>query len=178
MDQLRPVSARERIVFPVVCTIVASLLVPSAAALIGMLMLGNLFRESGVVDNLAETSGNAMMYITVIFIGVTVGATASAEAFLNTSTLGILALGLIAFAFSTFGGIVLGNIMCKFSGGKINPLIGSAGVSAVPMAARVSQKVGQEEDQFNFLLMHAMGPNVAGCIGTAVAAGVFLTIYR
>jgi oxaloacetate decarboxylase beta subunit len=177
MEQLRPVSARERLLFPIICTIVATILVPSAAALIGMLMLGNLFRECGVVDNLARTAGDAMMYIVVIFIGVTVGATASAEAFLNIKTLSVLALGLIAFAFSTVGGVMLGNIMCKLSGGKINPLIGSAGVSAVPMAARVSQKVGQEENQFNFLLMHAMGPNVAGCIGTAVAAGVFLTIY-
>ncbi|MDR3348582.1 MAG: sodium ion-translocating decarboxylase subunit beta [Acidaminococcales bacterium] len=178
MDQLRPVSAREKIVFPIVSTIVASLLVPSAAALIGMLMLGNLFRECGVTPNLARTAGDAMMFITVICIGVTVGATASAEAFLNSQTLGILALGLIAFAFSTFGGMIFGNIMCALSGGKINPLIGSAGVSAVPMAARVSQKVGAEVDPFNFLLMHAMGPNVAGCIGTAVAAGVFLTIYK
>lgn len=178
MDQLRFVTRREKTVFPIICTIVSSLLVPSAAPLIGMLMLGNLFRECGVVDNLSRTAGDAMMYITVIFIGVTVGATASAEAFLNSQTLGILALGLLAFAFSTMGGVWLGKIMCKFSGGKINPLIGSAGVSAVPMAARVSQKVGAEEDPFNFLLMHAMGPNVAGCIGTAVAAGVFLTIYR
>jgi oxaloacetate decarboxylase beta subunit len=178
MEQLRPVSQREKVIFPIVCTLIASLLVPSAAALIGMLMLGNLFRECDVVPNLSRTAGDAMMFITVIFIGVTVGATASAESFLNAKTLGILALGLIAFAFSTFGGIVLGNIFCKFSGGKVNPLIGSAGVSAVPMAARVTQKVGQEETQFNFLLMHAMGPNVAGCIGTAVAAGVFLTIYK
>jgi oxaloacetate decarboxylase beta subunit len=154
------------------------LLVPSAAALIGMLMLGNLFRECGVTPNLSRTAGDAMMFITVICIGITVGATASAEAFLNSQTLGILCLGLVAFAFSTFGGILFGNIMCSLSGGKINPLIGSAGVSAVPMAARVSQKVGSEVDPFNFLLMHAMGPNVAGCIGTAVAAGVFLTIYQ
>jgi oxaloacetate decarboxylase beta subunit len=139
MEQLRPVSAREKTIFPILCTIVASLLVPSAAALIGMLMLGNLFRECGVTPNLARTAGDAMMFITVICIGVTVGATASAEAFLNSQTLGILALGLIAFAFSTFGGVVFGNIMCALSGGKVNPLIGSAGVSAVPMAARVSQ---------------------------------------
>jgi oxaloacetate decarboxylase beta subunit len=178
MEQLRFVSEREKIIFPVICTVVASLLVPSAAPLIGMLMLGNLFRECGVTPALARTAGDAMMYIIVIFLGVTVGATASAEAFLNGKTLGILALGLIAFAFSTFGGVVFGQIMCALSGGKINPLIGSAGVSAVPMAARVSQKVGAEEDPFNFLLMHAMGPNVAGCIGTAVAAGVFLTFYR
>jgi oxaloacetate decarboxylase beta subunit len=178
MEQLRPVSEREKIIFPIVCTIVSSLLVPSAAALIGMLMLGNLFRECGVTPNLSRTAGDAMMFITVICIGVTVGATASAENFLNTETLGILALGLVAFAFSTLGGVVFGNIMMVLSGGKINPLIGSAGVSAVPMAARVSQKVGAEVDPFNFLLMHAMGPNVAGCIGTAVAAGVFLTIYK
>ena len=177
MEQLRPVSQREKIIFPVICTIVASLLVPSAAPLIGMLMLGNLFKECDVVPNLARTAGDAMMYIVVIFIGVTVGATASAEAFLNTQTLGILGLGLVAFIFSTLGGVLFGKLMCKLSGGKINPLIGSAGVSAVPMAARVSQKVGQEENPYNFLLMHAMGPNVAGCIGTAVAAGVFLTIY-
>lgn len=177
MEQLRPVSQREKTVFPVICTIVASLLVPSAAPLIGMLMLGNLFRECGVVDNLSRTAGDALMYIVVIFIGITVGATASAEAFLNTQTLGILALGLIAFAFSTVGGVLLGKIFCIVSGGKVNPLIGSAGVSAVPMAARVAQKVGAEENPYNFLLMHAMGPNVAGCIGTAVAAGVFLTIY-
>lgn len=177
MDQLRVVSSKEKIVFPIVCTIVSSLLVPSAAPLIGMLMLGNLFRECGVVENLARTASDAMMYIVTIMIGITVGATSNAEAFLTTETLGILALGLVAFAFSTFGGVALGQIMKMMSGGKINPLIGSAGVSAVPMAARVSQKVGAEEDPFNFLLMHAMGPNVAGCIGTAVAAGVFLTIY-
>ncbi len=177
MEQLRPVSTKEKIIFPIICTVVSSLLVPSAAPLIGMLMLGNLFRECGVVANLARTAGDAMMYIIVIFLGITVGATATADAFLNQQTLGILTLGLIAFAFSTVGGVVLGKIMCVMSGGKINPLIGSAGVSAVPMAARVSQKVGQEENPFNFLLMHAMGPNVAGCIGTAVAAGVFLTFY-
>ncbi len=177
MEQLRHVSQKEKIVFPIVCTIIGSLLVPSAAPLIGMLMLGNLFRECGVTPSLANTAADALMYIIVIFLGVTVGATASADAFLNVKTLSILALGLVAFAFSTFGGIVLGNIMCKMTGGKVNPLIGSAGVSAVPMAARVSQKVGQEENPFNFLLMHAMGPNVAGVIGTAVAAGVFLTIY-
>lgn len=177
MDQLRPVSQKEKIVFPILCTIISSLLVPSAAALIGMLMLGNLFRECGVVDNLSRTASDSLMYIVTIMIGITVGATSNAESFLTTETLGILALGLIAFAFSTVGGVALGQVFCAFTGGKVNPLIGSAGVSAVPMAARVSQKVGQEEDPFNFLLMHAMGPNVAGCIGTAVAAGVFLTIY-
>ncbi len=177
MDQLRPVSQKEKIIFPIICTILGSMLVPSAAPLLGMLMLGNLFKECGVTPKLASTSSDALMYIVTIFIGITVGATASAEAFLNVKTLSILALGLVAFAFSTFGGILLGNIMCKMTGRKVNPLIGSAGVSAVPMAARVSQKVGQEENPFNFLLMHAMGPNVAGVIGTAVAAGVFLTIY-
>ena len=177
MEQLRPVSQREKIIFPIITTIIGSLLVPSAAPLIGMLMLGNLFRECGATPALASTSADALMYIIVIFLGITVGATASAEAFLNLKTLSILAMGLVAFAFSTFGGICLGNIMMKMTGGKVNPLIGSAGVSAVPMAARVSQKVGAEENPFNFLLMHAMGPNVAGVIGTAVAAGVFLTIY-
>ncbi len=177
MEQLRPVSQREKIIFPIICTILGSMLVPSAAPLLGMLMLGNLFKECGVTPKLATTSSDALMYIVTIFIGITVGATASADAFLNVKTLSILALGLIAFAFSTFAGVILGKIMCKMTGGKVNPLIGSAGVSAVPMAARVSQKVGAEENPFNFLLMHAMGPNVAGVIGTAVAAGVFLTIY-
>ncbi len=177
MEQLRPVSQREKIIFPIVTTIIGSLLVPSAAPLIGMLMLGNLFRECGATPALANTSADALMYIIVIFLGITVGATASADAFLNLKTLSILAMGLVAFAFSTLGGICLGNVMMKMTGGKVNPLIGSAGVSAVPMAARVSQKVGAEDNPFNFLLMHAMGPNVAGVIGTAVAAGVFLTIY-
>ena len=147
------------------------------APLVGMLMLGNLFRESGVVKQLTETASNALMYIVVILLGTSVGASTSAEAFLNVDTLKIVVLGLVAFAFGTFGGCMLGKLMCKLSGGKINPLIGSAGVSAVPMAARVSQKVGAEADPTNFLLMHAMGPNVAGVIGTAVAAGTFMAIF-
>ena len=177
MQQLRPVSHFEKIVFPIMCTIVISLLLPSVTALIGMLMLGNLFKECGVVRQLTETASNAMMYIVVILLGTSVGASTSAEAFLNVDTLKIVVLGLVAFACGTFGGVMLGKVMCKLTGGKINPLIGSAGVSAVPMAARVSQKVGAEADPTNFLLMHAMGPNVAGVIGTAVAAGAFMAIY-
>lgn len=177
MGQLRPVSKLERVLFPIVITIVVCMLLPSTAPLVGMLMLGNLFRECGVVRQLQETASNAMMYIVVILLGTSVGATTSAEAFLKVETLKIVALGLIAFAFGTFGGVILGKLMCKVTKGKINPLIGSAGVSAVPMAARVSQKVGADEDPTNFLLMHAMGPNVAGVIGTAVAAGTFMAIY-
>lgn len=177
MGQLRPVSKLEKILFPVVVTIVVVLILPTTAPLIGMLMLGNLFKESGVVRQLADTAANTLMYIVVILLGTSVGATTSAEAFLNASTLKIVLLGLIAFAFGTAGGVWLGKIMCKLSGGKVNPLIGSAGVSAVPMSARVSQKVGAEEDPTNFLLMHAMGPNVAGVIGTAVAAGTFMAIF-
>ena len=177
MDQLRPVSKLEKILFPIVITIVVCLLLPTTAPLVGMLMLGNLFRESGVVKQLTETASNALMYIVVILLGTSVGASTSAEAFLNIDTLKIVVLGLAAFAFGTFGGCMLGKLMCKLSGGKINPLIGSAGVSAVPMAARVSQKVGAEADPTNFLLMHAMGPNVAGVIGTAVAAGTFMAIF-
>ena len=177
MEQLRSVSKRERILFPVIVTIVVCTLLPSTAPLVGMLMLGNLFRESGVVRQLQETASNAMMYIVVIFLGTSVGATTSAEAFLKWTTIKIVILGLVAFAFGTAAGVIFGKIMCKLSGGKINPLIGSAGVSAVPMAARVSQKVGAEADPTNFLLMHAMGPNVAGVIGTAVAAGVFMAIF-
>lgn len=177
MEQLRPVSKLEKILFPIVITVVVCMLLPSTAPLVGMLMLGNLFRESGVVKQLQETASNAMMYIVVILLGTSVGATTSAEAFLNLDTLKIVVLGLIAFAFGTAGGVLLGKLMCKLSGGKINPLIGSAGVSAVPMAARVSQKVGAEADPTNFLLMHAMGPNVAGVIGTAVAAGTFMAIF-
>lgn len=177
MDQLRPVSKLEKILFPIIITIVVCLILPTTAPLVGMLMLGNLFRESGVVKQLTETASNAMMYIVVILLGTSVGASTSAEAFLNASTLKIVVLGLMAFAFGTFGGVMLGKLMCKLSGGKINPLIGSAGVSAVPMAARVSQKVGAEADPTNFLLMHAMGPNVAGVIGTAVAAGTFMAIF-
>lgn len=177
MEQLRPVSKRERILFPIVVTIVVCCVLPSTAPLIGMLMLGNLFRESGVVRQLQETASNAMMYIVVIMLGTSIGATTSAEAFLKLTTIKIVVLGLIAFAFGTAAGVLFGKLMCKLTGGKVNPLIGSAGVSAVPMAARVSQKVGAEADPTNFLLMHAMGPNVAGVIGTAVAAGVFMAIF-
>ena len=177
MEQLRDVSKRERILFPIIVTIVVCLILPSTAPLIGMLMLGNLFRESGVVRQLQETASNALMYIVVIFLGTSVGATTSAEAFLKWTTIKIVVLGLIAFSFGTAAGVLFGKLMCKLTGGKINPLIGSAGVSAVPMAARVSQKVGAEADPTNFLLMHAMGPNVAGVIGTAVAAGVFMAIF-
>ena len=177
MDQLRPVSKLEKILFPIIVTIVVCLILPTTAPLVGMLMLGNLFRESGVVKQLTETASNALMYIVVILLGTSVGASTSAEAFLKPTTLLIVVLGLIAFAFGTAAGVVVGTIMCKITGGKVNPLIGSAGVSAVPMAARVSQKVGAEADPTNFLLMHAMGPNVAGVIGTAVAAGTFMAIF-
>ena len=177
MDQLRPVSKLEKILFPVIVTVVVCLILPTTAPLVGMLMLGNLFRESGVVKQLTETASNALMYIVVILLGTSVGASTSAEAFLKVTTLKIVALGLIAFAVGTAAGVIFGKIMCKVTGGKVNPLIGSAGVSAVPMAARVSQKVGSEADPTNFLLMHAMGPNVAGVIGTAVAAGTFMAIF-
>ena len=178
MEQLRPVSKLEKILFPIILTIVVVVLIlPTTAPLVGMLMLGNLFRESGVVKQLTETASNALMYIVVIILGTSVGATTSAEAFINLQTLGIVALGLIAFCIGTAAGVLFGKLLCKLTGGKINPLIGSAGVSAVPMAARVSQKVGAEEDPTNFLLMHAMGPNVAGVIGTAVAAGTFMAIF-
>lgn len=177
MEQLRPVSKTEKIIFPIVVTLLVSLILPSAAPLIGMLMLGNLFRESMVVERLNKTAQNELMNIVTIFLGITVGATAKAEVFLQRETLFIIGLGLFAFMCGTFGGVMFGNLMCKLSKGKINPLIGSAGVSAVPMAARVSQKVGQEENPKNFLLMHAMGPNVAGVIGSAVAAGVFLSMF-
>lgn len=177
MEQLRPVSKLEKILFPIIVTVIVCLILPTTAPLVGMLMLGNLFRESGVVKQLTETAGNAMMYIVVILLGTSVGATTSAEAFLKLTTIKIVILGLIAFAFGTAAGCIFGRIMCKVTGGKLNPLIGSAGVSAVPMAARVSQKVGSEDDPTNFLLMHAMGPNVAGVIGTAVAAGTFMAIF-
>ncbi len=177
MEQLRPVSKLEKILFPIIVTVVVCLILPSTAPLVGMLMVGNLFRESGVVRQLQETASNALMYIVVIMLGLSVGATTSAERFLKVTTIEIVILGLVAFAFGTAAGIVFGKIMCKLSGGKVNPLIGSAGVSAVPMAARVSQKVGSEADPTNFLLMHAMGPNVAGVIGTAVAAGTFMAIF-
>ena len=177
MEQLRPVFNLGKILFPIVITIVVCMILPTTAPLVGMLMLGNLFRESGVVKQLTDTASNALMYIVVILLGTSVGASTSAEAFLNVDTLKIVALGLIAFAVGTAGGVLFGKVMCKLSGGKINPLIGSAGVSAVPMAARVSQKVGAEADPTIFLLMHAMGPNVAGVIGTAVAAGTFMAVF-
>lgn len=177
MEQLREVSKLEKIVFPIVVTVVTVLLLPSVAPLIGMLMLGNLFRESGVVERLSSTVQNALINIVTIFLGVTVGATAEAGKFLQPQTLKIIILGLTAFMFSTVGGLLLGKLMCVLSGGKINPLIGSAGVSAVPMAARVSQVEGKKANPSNYLLMHAMGPNVAGVIGSAVAAGVLLTIF-
>lgn len=177
MDVLRKVSKTEKIVFPVVVSILVSLILPPAAPLIGSLMLGNLFRESGVVERLSDTAQNAMINIITIFLGTTVGATARADIFLTWGTIKIIALGLFAFAISTAAGVLFGKLMYKLSGGKVNPLIGSAGVSAVPMAARVSQVVGQKENPSNFLLMHAMGPNVAGVIGTAVAAGTLLTLF-
>ena len=176
MEQLRPVSKLEKILFPIIVTIVVCLILPTTAPLVGMLMLGNLFKESGVVRQLTDTASNALMYIVVILLGTSVGATTSAEAFLNMSTIKIVVLGLIAFVFGTAAGVLFGKVMCWATKGKVNPLIGSAGVSAVPMAARVSQKVGAEADPTNFLLMHAMGPNVAGVIGSAVAAGVLLTM--
>ncbi len=177
MEQLRTVSKREKIIFPIAVTILVSFIVPDATSLVGMLMLGNLFRESGVVDRLVKTAQNELMNIITIMLGVTVGATATAANFLSIETLAIILLGLIAFSCGTAAGVLFAKLMNKLSGGKINPLIGSAGVSAVPMAARVSQKVGAETDPSNFLLMHAMGPNVAGVIGSAVAAGVLLSIF-
>ena len=178
MEQLRAVSKTERIVFPIVVAAFVILLLPDTAPLIGCLMLGNLFKESGVTDRLSDTAQNALMNIVTIFLGISVGATTVAERFLTWSTIKIVVLGLTAFAFSTLGGLLLGKLMCKLTGGKVNPLIGSAGVSAVPMAARVSQIEGQKANPSNFLLMHAMGPNVAGVIGSAVAAGFLLTIFR
>ena len=177
MEQLRPVSKTEKIIFPIRVTVLASFLVPPAAALIGCLMLGNLFRECGVVDRLSKTAQNELINIVTIFIGLTVGATASAENFLRIQTIEIIILGMVAFAGGTAGGVLFGKLMYVLTGGKVNPLIGSAGVSAVPMAARVSQKVAQEEMPGNFILMHAMGPNVAGVIGSAIAAGVLLSLY-
>lgn len=177
MKQLRTVSNTELVVFPIMVTIVCVLLLPDAGPLIGMLMIGNLFRVSGVVERLNDTAQNALMNIVTIFLGTTVGATANAATFLTPQTLMIIALGLMAFSFGTAGGIVFGNIMCALSGKTVNPLIGSAGVSAVPMAARVAQVVGQKENPRNFLLMHAMGPNVAGVLGSAVAAGVLLSMF-
>ena len=177
MTELRTVSKTEKILFPILVTLICVLLLPSAAPLIGMLMLGNLMRESGVVDRISKTAQNELMNIVTIFLGITVGATANAENFLRPTTLLIICLGLIAFAVGTAGGVLLGKLMYYITGGKVNPLIGSAGVSAVPMAARVAQKEGQKANPSNFLLMHAMGPNVAGVIGSAVAAGVLLTLF-
>jgi oxaloacetate decarboxylase beta subunit len=177
MEQPRVVSKTERIVFPVAVTILTVMLLPDVAPLIGSLMLGNLFRESGVTERLSDASQNALMNIVTIFLGVTVGATAKAETFLRPETLMIIALGLIAFCFSTFGGLALGKLMCVITKGKVNPLIGSAGVSAVPMAARVSQMMGQRYNPSNYLPMHAMGANVAGVIGSAVIAGFFLSVF-
>ena len=177
MEQLRPVSKTEKIIFPIVVTILVSLLLPSAATLISMLMLGNLLKESGVTERLSKTVSNELCNIVTIMLGVSVGATATAEIFLQWSTIKIVIMGLCAFAVGTAGGVLLGKLMYIFTKGKVNPLIGSAGVSAVPMAARVSQKVGQAENPKNFLLMHAMGPNVSGVIGSAVAAGVFLSMF-
>jgi len=177
MEQMRPVSKTEKILFPIVVTIITGFLLPSALPLIGMLMLGNLFRESGVVDRLFKASQNELNNIIVIFLGVTVGATASADMFLRLDTLKIIGLGLVAFSIGTATGVLFGKLMCWWTKGKINPLIGSAGVSAVPMAARVSQDVGIKENPGNYLLMHAMGPNVAGVIGSAVAAGALLSLF-
>jgi len=177
MEQLRPVSKKERVIFPIFVTLLVSLILPSAAPLVGMLMMGNLLRESGVTERLSKTAQNELMNIVTIFLGTTVGATANAETFLRPQTLMIIGLGLLAFGFGTAGGVLLGKVMYKATGGKVNPLIGSAGVSAVPMAARVSQVVGQQENPGNFLLMHAMGPNVAGVIGSAVAAGLLLSTF-
>ena len=177
MGQLRPVSKPEKIIFPIAVATIVSLMLPSAAPLVGSLMLGNLFKESGVADRLAKTAQNELMNIVTIFLGFTVGATATAATFLQVETIKIIVLGVAAIGGGTAGGVLLGNLLCKLTHGKINPLIGSAGVSAVPMAARVSQKVGQQENPANFLLMHAMGPNVAGVIGSAVAAGVFISMF-
>lgn len=177
MEQLRPVSKTEKIIFPIMVAVVVTLLLPSAGTLIGMLMLGNLIKESGVVERLSQTIQNELINIVTIFLGLTVGATANAETFLSPDTLKIIALGLVAFAIGTATGVLFGKLMNKLSGGKINPMIGAAGVSAVPMAARVVQRVGQEENPKNFLLMHAMGPNVAGVIGSAVAAGLLLMFF-
>ena len=177
MKQLRTVSKTERVIFPIMVTIIVSLIVPDAAVLVGMLMLGNVMKECGVVDRIQKTAGNELMNIITIFLALSVGCTTSANTFLNTRTLFIIVLGLIAFSFGTAAGVLCGKVMYKLTGGQVNPLIGSAGVSAVPMAARVSQKVGQSENPSNFLLMHAMGPNVAGVIGSAVAAGILINIF-
>ncbi len=176
MKQLRPVSRTEKIIFPIMCTILISLILPASAPLIGMLMLGNLMKESGVVERICKTAGNELMNIITIFLGFSVGCTTNAATFFTKQTLFIIVLGVLAFSFGTAGGVLLGKLMCFLTHGKVNPLIGSAGVSAVPMAARVSQKVGQKENPENFLLMHAMGPNVAGVIGSAVAAGILINM--
>ena len=178
MEQLRPVSKLEKIIFPIIIVIVISILLPDAAPLVGMLMFGNLIKESGVADRLSKTAQNELMNIITIFLGTTVGATATGTNFLSWDTIKIIVLGLLAFMMGSACGVLFGKVMYKVTGGKVNPLIGSAGVSAVPMAARVSQKVGQEENPGNFLLMHAMGPNVAGVIGSAVAAGVLLNVLK
>ena len=178
MEQLRSVSKLEKICFPIAVSVMCILLLPSVAPLIGMLMLGNLFRESGVVERLSDTVQNALINIVTIFLGVTVGATAVGTEFLRPQTIGIIILGLTAFMFSTIGGLLIGKLMCIITKGKINPLIGSAGVSAVPMAARVAQSEGMKASPGNYLLMHAMGPNVAGVIGSAVAAGILLSLFR
>ena len=177
METLRPVSQTEKVIFPILVALIVALIIPDAASLVGFLMLGNLFNVSGVTDRLSKTAQNELCNIITILLGVSVGATANANSFLDLNTLKIIALGLTAFIISTCGGLLVGKLMCKLTGGKINPLIGSAGVSAVPMAARVAQDVGRKEDPSNFLLMHAMGPNVAGVIGSAVAAGVFLSFF-
>ena len=177
MEQLRPVSKLEKILFPIIVTIIIALVLPDAAPLVGMLMLGNLMRESGVVSRISNTAQNELMNIITIFLGVTVGATATGEVFLSWQTIGIVIMGLLAFSFGTAGGVLFGKLMYKVTGGKVNPLIGSAGVSAVPMAARVSNVEGQKAKPGNFLLMHAMGPNVAGVIGSAIAAGVFMALF-
>ena len=177
MGQLRQVKQIEKIIFPIVVTIVVTMFLPALLSLVGMLMLGNLFKESGVVGRLSDTAQNTLINIVTIFLGLSVGATATAEAFFNMKTFGIIVIGVISFAIATAGGVIVGKIMCKITKGKVNPLIGSAGVSAVPMAARVSQVVGQKEDPSNFLLMHAMGANVSGVIGSAVAAGILLTLF-
>ena len=178
MEQLREVSKKEKVIFPIAVTLFTVLLLPSAGALIGMLMLGNLVKESGRVPNLVSALDNSLIYIISILLGMTVGAKANAEAFLRVETLKIIVLGVIAFGMGTAGGVLLGKLMCKLSGGKVNPMIGAAGVSAVPMAARVVQKEGQKYNPSNFLLMHAMGPNVAGVIGSAVAAGMLLLFFQ
>ncbi len=177
MEQLRPVSKKEKIIFPIITMIILIGLLPTSAPLIGMLMFGNLLRESGVVPKLVETSQNSLLYIITIFLGLTVGATANADTFLTAQTLGVTAMGLVAFSVGTASGVLFGKLMCKLTKGKVNPMIGAAGVSAVPMAARVVQKVGQQENPSNFLLMHAMGPNVSGVIGSAVVAGILLKIF-